>query len=137
MRFGSILVISFLITIPLCAQNSEDFVLKIKKSSDPITVDGVLDEQSWTNADIAKDFFRVLPMDTGYAETKTEVMMTYDEKNIYMAITCWDPLPGENIIASLRRDFVFPLNDNFLVFIDPFQDKTNGFSFGSSAAGAQ
>ncbi len=100
-------------------------------------VDGVLDEESWKVADIAKDFFRVLPMDTGYAETKTEVMMTYDEKNIYMAIICWDPLEGDNIIASLRRDFEFGKNDNFLVFIDPFQDKTNGFSFGSSAAGAQ
>lgn len=119
------------------AQNSEEYVLKITKSIDQIVVNGVLDEGSWKVADIAKDFFRVLPMDTGYAETKTEVMMTYDDKNFYMAITCWDPLPGDNIIASLRRDFEFGKNDNFLVFIDPFQDKTNGFSFGSSAAGAQ
>ena len=119
------------------AQNSEEYVLKITKSIDQIVVNGVLDEGSWKVADIAKDFFRVLPMDTGYAETKTEVMMTYDDKNFYMAIICWDPLPGDNIIASLRRDFEFGKNDNFLVFIDPFQDKTNGFSFGSSAAGAQ
>ena len=119
------------------AQNSEEYVLKITKSIEQIVVNGVLDEGSWKVADIAKDLFRVLPMDTGYAETKTEVMMTYDDKNFYMAIICWDPLPGDNIIASLRRDFEFGKNDNFLVFIDPFQDKTNGFSFGSSAAGAQ
>ncbi len=119
------------------AQNSEEFQLKINKSIDQIVVDGILDEESWKVADVAKDFFRVLPMDTGYAEAKTEVMMTYDEKNIYMAIICWDPMEGDNIVASLRRDFSFPLNDNFLVFIDPFQDKINGFSFGSSAAGAQ
>jgi len=137
MRFRLTLLISLILAYPLSAQNSENYKLEIKKSIDQIKVDGVLDEESWKVADIAKDFFRVLPMDTGYAETKTEVMMTYDENNIYMGITCWDALPGDNIIASLRRDFSFGINDNFLVFIDPFQDKTNGFSFGSSAAGAQ
>lgn len=136
-QFGWILVISLIATCSLYSQNSEQFILQIKKSTDQITVDGALNEESWKSADVAKDFFRVLPMDTGYAETKTEVMMTYDDKNIYMAIICWDSLPGDNIIASLRRDFEFGLNDNFLAFIDPFQDKTNGFSFGSSAAGAQ
>ena len=65
------------------AQNSEEFQLKINKSIDQIVVDGILDEESWKIADVAKDFFRVLPMDTGYAEAKTEVMMTYDEKNIW------------------------------------------------------
>jgi hypothetical protein len=121
----------------LKAQNAEKYVLHIKKATAPIKVDGILDEASWDDADVAKDFYRVLPMDTGYAESKTEVRMTYDDKNIYMAVICWDPLPGENIIASLRRDFQFPVNDNFLAFIDPFEDKTNGFSFGASAAGAQ
>ncbi|MEM9326077.1 MAG: DUF5916 domain-containing protein [Bacteroidota bacterium] len=118
-------------------QNSEDFVIKIQRVIDPIKVDGQLLEDTWAQADVAADFFRVLPMDTGRAETKTEVRMAYDDRNIYMAITCWDELPGENIAASLKRDFSFSLNDNFLVFIDPFQDKTNGFSFGASAAGAQ
>ena len=135
--FVLFLIIHFGNSELLFAQNSEDFRIGIKKAIDVIRVDGILEEESWLVADIAKGFHRVTPMDTGYAETKTEVMLTYDEKNIYMAIICWDPLPGENIIASLRRDFSFPLNDNFLVFIDPFQDKTNGFSFGSSAAGAQ
>ncbi len=134
---GMILITSLILTSSLNAQNSETYILKIKKSIDQIKVDGVLNEESWKVADVAKGFFRVLPMDTGYAETKTEVMMTYDDKNIYMAIICRDPLKGDHIIASLRRDFEFGKNDNFLVFIDPFQDKTNGFSFGSSAAGAQ
>ncbi len=133
----SLLSMLFFLSFWSFSQNSEEYILKIKKASDQINVDGSLSEQSWLDADIARNFSRVLPMDTGFAETKTEVMMTYDDRNIYMAITCWDPLPGENITASLRRDFSFPLNDNFLVFIDPFQDKTNGFSFGASADGAQ
>ena len=37
----------------------------------------------------------------------------------------------------LKRDFTFAKNDNFLVFIDPFEDQTTGFSFGANANGAQ
>ena len=37
----------------------------------------------------------------------------------------------------MKRDFSFGINDNFLVFIDTFDDKTTGFSFGANAAGAQ
>ena len=46
-------------------------------------------------------------------------------------------LPGKRPVESLRRDFNFGKNDNFLVFIDTYNDQTNGFSFGVSAAGAQ
>jgi hypothetical protein len=41
------------------------------------------------------------------------------------------------MVESLRRDFNFGKNDNFLLFMDPFDDQTNGFSFGANAAGAQ
>ena len=46
-------------------------------------------------------------------------------------------LPGPYMVESLRRDFNFGKNDNFLLFMDPFDDQTNGFSFGANAAGAQ
>ena len=117
--------------------NSETFHLNIKEAIDPIIIDGKLDEKSWGEADVARDFYRITPMDTGFAEAKTEVMMTYDRENIYVAVICWDDLPGKNLIASLRRDFNFSANDNFIFFMDTFQDKTNGFSFGASAGGAQ
>ena len=41
------------------------------------------------------------------------------------------------MVESLRRDFAFGKNDNFLLFMDPFDDQTNGFTFGANAAGAQ
>ena len=37
----------------------------------------------------------------------------------------------------MRRDFSFGKNDNFLLFLDPFNNQTTGFTFGSNAAGAQ
>ncbi len=102
-----------------------------------MNIDGILQESAWEQAEKAHQFHRVTPIDSGYAEARTEVFMTYDDDQLYLAAVCYDDLPGDNIIESLRRDFSFRGNDNFLVFIDPFNDGTTGFSFGSSAAGAQ
>ena len=63
--------------------------------------------------------------------------MTYDDRNIYLLATFYNSTKGTNFVESLRRDFSFGKNDNFLLFIDPFNNQTTGFSFGSNAAGAQ
>ncbi|MEZ4993502.1 MAG: DUF5916 domain-containing protein [Saprospiraceae bacterium] len=117
--------------------NRSKYVLAIKKATGAFQIDGQLDEADWQTAQIARDFQRVLPIDTGYAASRTEVMMSYDDRNLYFAITCFERVPGPNIIESLRRDFTFGANDNFLLFIDTYNDQTNGFSFGASAGGAQ
>lgn len=117
--------------------NREKFRLPIYRTNDTLEIDGLLDEDVWKKAEHAGSFYRILPIDTGFAKAQTEVMMTYDQENVYMAIICHDTLPGKRPVQSLRRDFVFGNNDNFLAFIDTYNDQTNGFSFGISSAGAQ
>ncbi len=117
--------------------NRAGYVLHIHKAAGTFHIDGQLDEPDWLSAEVAGDFWRVQPIDTGYATTTTEVRMSYDDRNLYFGIVCHERVPGPNIIASLRRDFGFGANDNFLLFIDTYNDQTNGFSFGASAGGAQ
>src|SRR6187200_2350 len=122
----------------LRAQKKNDaFQLSIKSATSPINIDGIMDETSWLEANVASDFFMVLPMDTSMAKVRTEVRMTYDDQNLYLIATCFHLLPGRYFVESLRRDFAFGKNDNFLLFMDTFDDQTNGFSFGANAAGAQ
>ena len=113
--------------------------LHIKKTTENIEIDGILSEQVWNdeNTDVARDFFMVLHADTSLATQPSEVRMTYDEKNIYLSATFYSTIPGPYTVESLRRDFVFGKNDNVLIFIDPFNNQTTGFSFGANAAGAQ
>lgn len=117
--------------------NREIYRLNIKPVDEPLKIDGLLDDQAWKIAEVAGDFHRVLPIDTGFASAQTDVMLSYDQTNLYMAIICHDTVPGKRPVESLRRDFSFGKNDNFLVCIDTYNDKTNGFAFGISAAGAQ
>lgn len=118
-------------------KKNEKFQVHIKRTNSPMIIDGESTEQGWKDAETAGNFHMVLPMDTGFAKVRTDVRMTYDGENLYLLAECFHLLPGPYYVESLRRDFVFGKNDNFLLFMDPFDDQTNGFSFGANAAGAQ
>ena len=117
--------------------NREKYKIQIVQTDKQIIIDGVLNEAPWFAADSAVQFQRVLPTDTGFAMARTIVRLTYDDENLYLSAVCYDPTPGKRPVESLRKDFNFGKNDNFLVFIDTYNDLTNGFSFGVSAAGAE
>ncbi len=116
---------------------NKNYIYHIKKSLSPIFIDGVITELDWKIAEKATDFRLVLPIDTGFALQPSEIMMTYDDKALYVAQIFYDTIPGKRIVESFRPDFVFSNNDNLLIFFDTFLDQTNGFSFGVSACGAK
>ena len=111
-----------LIHIANAQKINERFQVNIKKSTGPIRVDGILDENAWLESAAVSDFVMCNP---------------YDEKYIYISAECFLKEPGAYVVESMKRDFGFGVNDNFLVFIDTFEDKTTGFAFGANAAGAQ
>jgi hypothetical protein len=116
---------------------NETLVYTLKKVSKPIRINGDADDPGWKDIPFTNRFFAVLPMDTGYAKVLTEVKMCFDDKNLYLLAINHEKLEGSYRVESLRRDFSFGKNDNFLLFLDPFNDQTNGFTFGSNAMGAQ
>jgi hypothetical protein len=118
-------------------KKNEQFQLHIRQASSPITIDGIMDEAAWQEAEVATDFYMMLPMDTSKAQVRTDVRMTYDQDHLYLIAINYHAVAGPYMVESLRRDFAFGKNDNFLLFMDPFNDLTNGFSFGANAAGAQ
>lgn len=123
-------------SIVVAQRKNEEYKYFIKKTSAQIEIDGVIDP-AWSTAQTATNFNMVLPMDTSKAFVRTEVKMSYDSSGIYI-ITINYIDPGQKfMVESLKRDFNFGKNDNFLLFMDPFNDQTNGFTFGSNAAGAQ
>ena len=136
-KTASIILIVFLLPLVLFSQRkNEGFKYHIKKTSLPIKIDGEID-QAWSETQTATDFNMVLPMDTSKAFVRTEVKMTYDNEQLYLIAICYVDEGQPFMVESLKRDFSFGKNDNFLLFMDPFDDQTNGFSFGSNAAGAQ
>jgi hypothetical protein len=128
----------FIIFIQARAQKQNSgFRYHIRKTTTPVIIDGKMQELAWDLADSTSEFYMTLPMDTSLANVRTQVRMTYDQKNIYIIVHCYNKLAGPYMVESLKRDFNFGKNDNFLLFMDPFDARTDGFSFGANAAGAQ
>jgi hypothetical protein len=133
-----LLLLLLLVLYPSYSQKKNAaYKIRISKANSEIKVDGIMDEAAWDEAVVATNFYMILPMDTSYSNLRTEVKMTYDDKNIYLVAVCYNAAPGAYVVESLRRDFNFLRNDNFVVIFDTFDDQINGFSFGVNAAGAQ
>lgn len=141
MKFLPILLLTLVLVSQsrlLAQKKNESYQLHINRATSPISIDGVADEPAWQATEVATNFWMVLPMDTSRANVRTDVRMTYDEHHIYLSAICYHGnVAGPYIVESLRRDWAFSKNDNFIFFIDTFDDQTNGFTFGTNAAGAQ
>jgi hypothetical protein len=124
---------------PAVAQKKNgEYQLHIHRVQSPIVIDGSVTESAWQAAEVASDFWMVLPMDTGRAKVRTDVRMGYDDRNLYLSAVCfYGGVEGPHMVESLRRDWSFGNNDNFIFFLDTFNDLTNGYTFGVNAAGAQ
>lgn len=134
------LLLALVLMSPPCAfsqKKNEAFRLHIFPSTSAIKIDGLEDDRAWKDAETASNFYMVTPMDTSAANVRTDVKMAYDNSSLYLLAICFKKGKSTYFVESLRRDFSFGKNDNFLLFMDPFNDLTNGFSFGTNAAGAQ
>jgi hypothetical protein len=136
------LIFSFFISVSLLqvayAQNPPiTSTVIISRSKDNIKVDALLDEQTWQDADVAKDFYLNFPTDTDFPVSPTEVKVSFDDNFMYFAVVCHDPTPGDYIVESLKRDWDWRNTENISIYIDPFDDRTNGFSFSLSPYNVQ
>jgi hypothetical protein len=137
LRFLKILVAALLLNGSFCfAQNKQGTGLSISRANSVITIDGVLDEEAWTTAGVASNFFLNYPVDSLAPSFQTEARLTFDNDFFYVSFVCFDD-SRPTVVQSLRRDFEWSLNDNVGIYIDPYNDFTNGFFFGISPYGVQ
>lgn len=124
--------------MPLFAQKiNEKYQYHIKKATSAIKVDGKLDDAEWQRCEVGENFWMMTPADTSHAQCKTEFRCTYDDKFLYFAAVNYQEKAAPYIVESLKRDFNFGRNDNLWLILEPFNDLTNGWVFGTNAAGAQ
>jgi len=129
-RVKSIIVTFFLSTCISYAQNLQgEAEYNINRANSTVTIDGILDEETWKGANRSGGFYQSFPTDTQLAQDSTEFMVSYDDQNIYVAVICYDYLPGKPITSTLKRDFDWRRNDNISFYMDPYNDRSNGFTF--------
>ena len=128
-------VLFFLIILMQLTVNAQD--LLIKRATSPIKIDGIMDEDTWLDADVADHFNQYFPYDSSEAIAPTEVRLTYDDDYIYVIAIMQSLGPRDYVIPSLRRDYRGEAYDGFTVIFDTYKDKTNAFLFGINPYGVQ
>jgi hypothetical protein len=131
-----VFVLASLLMLDLTAQLLERPPVVVRRTNASIIIDGKLDEQAWFDAAPTSDFWLYFPTDSMLANTKTEIYMLFDDKNLYVAAKCYSK-ESNYIVPTLRRDYRAGNSDNVTLVIDPFNDRINAFVFGMTPLGVQ
>jgi hypothetical protein len=124
----------FFFTITSLSQVLGQKTASVERTTEKITLDGILDEEIWKKPRPADKFWQYFPSDSVLAEKQTEIYFLYDDVNLYIGIKCHSEGP-DYTVTSLRRDYRAGGNDNITLMIDPFNDRINAFLFGTNTVG--
>ena len=91
-------------------------------------IDGRLDDLVWRNALHITEFVQESPLEGAPATEDTEVWISYDSENLYVAVHAHYEDPGIMRATRVDRDESWR-DDNFTVYFDPFLDQQRAYAF--------
>jgi len=101
-----------------------------------ITLDGVLDEETWARATPIGDFIQRDPDEGREPTERTELRVAFDHAAIYFGVRMFDREPRKIVRRLSRRDDYADC-DMFTIQLSPFHDGLTGALFQISSAGVQ
>jgi len=107
--------------------------------SQPLWIDGALDETLYRDERSISDFVQVEP-DGGQAATeRTETWIAFDDNYVYVAFKVWDSHMDTLIATEMRRDSTSSWMGNDLVsfIFDTFYDRRTSFTFTMNPLGGR
>ena len=116
-------------------ENQNQYNIHIYKTTDPIKVDGDLNEDVWKKAEAANHFTNWNPTDVGLPKRQTEFRLTYNDEYIFVGVILYDT--DYYVIKTLKRDKDVGQSDVWGVTIDPTNQHRNGYTFLVNAYNAQ
>jgi hypothetical protein len=110
--------------------------MRATRLTDPIVLDGRLDERLYRDVSPVGDFVQQEPQEGAPATEKTDVWVTFDDEAVYVTARMWESDKSKRVMSDMRRDtFNLYNNDHFAVLFDTFYDRRNGYAFYANAQG--
>ena len=125
------LLVALLFVCSVAAQAAD-----VRRASGPIRIDAQLDEPAWQEATpiaVAHEWF---PGDNTPAPVKTAALVTWDDRNLYVAFRAFDPQPARIRARYAERDAAAD-DDQVGFYIDPFNDDRRAYQFRINPLGVQ
>ncbi|GAB1472892.1 hypothetical protein MASR2M69_03330 [Bacteroidota bacterium] len=135
-NFLTALFILLLLPGPAEAQRSKPDTLTAFRTDEKITLDGILNENSWRTAVPIENFTQREQNEGAPPTEKTTVSVLYNTNEIYFGIRCFDSEPKKISAQQMSRDFDWGSDDDFEIMLSPFNDNRNGYLFVINPNGA-
>ena len=104
----------------------------------PLRVDGQLDEEIYRTVTPASDFVETEPVNGRPARERTEMWVFFDADNVYVVARCWENAPDKRVANEMRRDNNGVLRgDHFAVTFDTFFDRRSAVILNVNAIGGK
>ena len=107
--------------------------LKISRAAGPIKIDGDLSDAGWRGAAKADNFAEHNPGNQTKPAVDTEVLITYDDENLYVAWLCHDD-PAEVRASFCERDKMFS-GDYVILMLDTYGEATHAYEIAANPYG--
>ncbi len=107
------------------------------RTSEPIEIDGVLDEAAWDSAASIETFTQLQPVAGAPASQHTVIRVLYDERMVYFGIEGGDTDPEAISRTVTQRDGEVWEDDAVALVLDTFDDDNNAYVFMVNSLGTQ
>jgi hypothetical protein len=104
---------------------------------DKPVIDGRLDEAVWKSASPLAGFVQRELHEGDPVTERTEVRVLTDGEALYVGAWLYDREPSGIVPGEKIRDVTLDNSDAFLLILDTFLDRQNGFLFGTTPAGIE
>ena len=100
-------------------------------------IDGRLDDDAWAEGQVLTGFIQREPTEGRPVSERTEVRVAYDEEALYIGAWLFDSDPTSLVFGQTLRDASLNESDAFVLVLDTYLDRQNGFVFGTTPAGIE
>ena len=102
-----------------------------------LTLDGVLSEPSWRNAEAIQALTMIEPQEGADPTARTMVTILASPRYLLIGVDARDPNPAGIVSTSKARDPELKAEDYVKIVLDPFLDGRTGYIFALNPGGAR
>jgi len=111
-------------------RTADGTTIRAMRISEPLVLDGRLDETHYTTISPINGFVQQEPNDGQPATEDTDVWILFDDENLYVSTRNWDSQPDRMVENEMRHDSTNLIrNEQVTIILDTFDDDRNGFLF--------
>ncbi|MDT0539718.1 DUF5916 domain-containing protein [Croceitalea sp. P059] len=109
----------------------------IPLSQEPVIDGEVINDPIWKTIPAIENLVQLRPNYGQPVSEKTVIRVAYSASSFYVSVICYDSDAKNIVVSDSRRDADLNDEDSFLFIIDTYNDRQNGFLFGTNAQGME